>query len=387
MKKIKTIGILGMGAVGISIAYILQQLGFEVIAFKRDRVASHQFCDLMHRGKIKIINKTKNINSTGNLDVKITHSLDEIANQSDLILNCCRFPPISRAYQFDESEKDSIRKNNTPIIAFPGKLGSTWLIDSEYTGVGLIAYSPVFATKKVIDQEDPSIVVTILDIKRGIPLAHNDLDTRLFLLSFFNKYFEFNENTPFFIDGGSVLKTALSSPVAAINAAAICDNAKGLFLSQGKPIKETIYALSSEYSRLFQEVFNEQLAIANLLQIKNVPTIQDWLKSRIKENESGDITEMLHHIYKNHAITISGKDRRIVESYNALLYFKSFASTFGQKVEATEQLIKEIDTLKNVLSSFYEYEIDNSLIEESAVMHARDSISKNQKEEKILICN
>jgi len=104
--KMKNIGIIGMGSVGISISWILQQKGLNVIAFKKSRIEAERFENSMKEEKIKIINKTEIKTLEGNpiFNVQVTSSLQEIAEKSDLILYCSLFPQNISAYHFNESQ-------------------------------------------------------------------------------------------------------------------------------------------------------------------------------------------------------------------------------------------------------------------------------------------
>ncbi|WBX73611.1 hypothetical protein PG913_12390 [Tenacibaculum pacificus] len=261
----------------------------------------------------------------------------------------------------------------------PGNLGANWLVGQENIKVGLVGYSPVFATSKVTDD---GIIVNLLDFKSRIPLAYDDLETRKYLISFLNKHFKFREDNFTFIDGGNTLKTALSSPILSINAAAICDNSQDLINSKGKAITKEIYVLSETYSQLFQKVFNEQIMVAERLEMDNLQSLKDWLSNRvisIKPNNS--ITEMLGNIYKGKQVTISGKDRRITESFYALLFFKSFANAVGCEVPTTEELLRQIIALQLKLNNT-NFSINSNLsIQASAISYADDAINKIKEKE------
>ncbi|BDS11973.1 NAD(P)-binding domain-containing protein [Aureispira anguillae] len=376
-KEIKTIGIIGMGSVGTSIAYLLQKANLNIIAFKPKAKTYRQ---LMQDGKIKIINKTtpNAPSSTGQLNINITDSLLELVNHSDLILNCCLFPQSSDTYHFNPYQKAILKKKNTPILAFPGTLGSTWFIGLGKIEVGLIGYSPVFSTKENTLPSSAGLTIKLLDFKSRIPLAHDDPNTRLYLLDFFNKHLKFKDKVPTFIDGGSCLQTALSSPISTINAAAICNKAQQLIDSNGQAIKGAIYALEEEYSQLFQNAFQEQLNVANALDLFNLPTIKDWLSNRKNNLQSNCVTDMLHQTYKNKIIAISGTDRRITESYYALLFFKTFAQTLGIQVPATEILITQIKQLQQALSKSYAFQDIDLALQNAALHYAKNILSKRE---------
>jgi lactate dehydrogenase-like 2-hydroxyacid dehydrogenase len=97
MKEIKTVGIIGMGTIGVSISCILQQAGLNVIGFKHESRKGQLYKEFIEKGKIVIVNNTDNniLPRRNILKIKITSSLQEIVDKSDLILNCCRFPDIS----------------------------------------------------------------------------------------------------------------------------------------------------------------------------------------------------------------------------------------------------------------------------------------------------
>ncbi|WP_438712011.1 hypothetical protein ACSTS3_06020 [Aquimarina muelleri] len=372
MKEIKTIGIIGMGTIGNSISYILQKADLNVIGFKHENRGGQKFKELIQKGKIEIVNDTGYdiFPKKDTLQIEITSSLQEIVITSDLIFNCCLFPQNSAIYQFSEFEKATLRKRKTPILAIPGTLGTNWLIGSEDLNVGLMGCSPVFATKKDTNSLD-GITTSLLDFKSKIPIGYDDLETRLFLLDFLNTHFKFKNGISTFVDGGSSIQTALSSPVSAINASAICDNAEKLINSKKETIKEDIYMLSEEYSQLFQKVFDEQLMIANLLQIPNPLTIKDWLRNRKKNIQADNITEMLKEIYKGKYITISKKDRRLTETFYALSYFSFFAEVLGYTVSTTNDLLYKIDTLqKSTNTDLFSENIIVSL-KQSAISYAK----------------
>ncbi|WBX73612.1 NAD(P)-dependent oxidoreductase [Tenacibaculum pacificus] len=112
MTEIKTIGIIGMGTIGTSISYILQEAGLNVIGFKHKNRKSEAYKELIKKDKIVIINSADNTSFPKKtpLKIQITSSLEEIAEKADLILNCCRFPQNSTMYQFSETEKSIIKK-------------------------------------------------------------------------------------------------------------------------------------------------------------------------------------------------------------------------------------------------------------------------------------
>jgi hypothetical protein len=378
MKEIKTVGIIGMGTIGVSISCILQQAGLNVIGFKHESRKGQLYKEFIEKGKIVIVNNTDNniLPRRNILKMKITSSLQEIVDKSDLILNCCRFPQNSAIYQFSEFAKSTIKKKNIPILMFPGKLGSVWMIQKENINVGLIGYSPIFARSKITPD---GVTVNLLDFKSKIPLAYDNLDIRMCLLNFLNKHFRFKKEALTFIDGGSPIQTALSSPISAINVSAICDNAQKLINSKGKPIREEIYVLSEEYSQLFQKVFNEQIMVANSLQIFNLPTLKSWLLNRVKSIQpNSSITEMLEEIYKGKHVTISGQDRRITEGFYDLLFFKYFSNVLGSEVPVTEKLLSEINNLQKALNKNDFPQNINSQIQQLAILCA-EHILKERK--------
>lgn len=372
-----------MGTIGISVSYILQQAGLNIIGFKHDSRRGQLFKEFIEKEKIVIINNTDNdiFPKRDTLKIKITSSLLEVVDKADLILNCCRFPQNSAIYQFSEFENSIIRKKATPILKFPGKIGSTWLVGKGNINMGLVGYSPVFATNKITAND---ITVDLLDFKSKIPLAYDDIDTRKHLLYFFNRHFSFKENIPTFIDGGNPIQAALSSPVPAINAAAICDNAKELINSKGKSITKEIYVLSEEYSQLFEKVFSEQMMVAKILQISNFQTLKDWLLNRTKSIHSKSITEMLEEVYKGKFVTISIYDRRITESFYALLFFKYFANVLGCAVPITEELLNKINHLQKATNKdHFPRNIDVS-IQQSAISYAEYIMNKRKLKESIV---
>ncbi|GGX03089.1 hypothetical protein [Aquimarina muelleri] len=352
MKEIKTIGIIGMGTIGNSISYILQQAGLNVIGFKHKNRGGQMFKELMENGKIEIVNDTGYdiFPRKDTLQIKVTSSLQEIVAKSDLIFNCCLFPQNSTIYEFSKLEKASLKKRKIPILAIPGTLGTNWLIGLESLNVGLMGCSPIFATKKDTHSLE-GITTSLLDFKSKIPIGYDDLETRLFLLDFLNEHFKFKNNASTFIDGGSSIQTALSSPVSAINASAICDNAEKLIHSKKETIKEDIYMLSEEYSLLFQKIFDEQLTVANLLQIPKPQTIKEWLRNRKKNIQADNITEMLEEIYKEKYITISKQDRRLSETFYALSYFSFFAEALGHTVSTTNHLLYKLNDLQKSVNT------------------------------------
>lgn len=379
-KAIKTIGIIGMGSVGTSIAYLLQKANLNIIAFKPK---AEEYKQLMQDGKIKVTHKTgpKGLSTTGKLNIQITTSLLEIVQHSDLILNCCLFPQNSNSYHFNNYQKAIIKKKNIPILAFPGTLGSTWFIGLGKIEVGLIGYSPVFSTKEDVNQSSTDLTIKLLDFKSRIPLAYDDPNTRLRLLNFLNKHLKFKDNVPTFIDGGTCLQTALSSPISTINAAAICNRAQQLINSNGQTIQAAIYVLDEPYSQLFQNAFEEQLNVANSLDIFNLTTIKDWLINRKKNLQSHSVTGMLQETYKDKLISISGKDRRITESYYALLFFKTFAQTLGIQVPATETLLSKIKTLQQALCKNHTFLNLDLILQDSALHYAQSILYKREVED------
>lgn len=368
-----------MGSVGISISWVFQQMGLNVIAFKKSKTEADHFENSMKAEKIKVINKTNVKTLTGSpvFKVQVSSSLQEIAEKSDLILYCSLFQQNVSSYHFNEAQLEIINKKNTPMLAFPGKLGSSWLIGKGNVKVGLIGYSPVFVTKTTIESTK-EVFININDFKLSIPLAYDDKNQRLSLLSSLNKCFPFKKQNPMFIDGGSTLKTSLSSPISTINASAICDNAAQLIQSDGKMIKTPIYALSEKYSMLFQEAFEEQLSLAKFFQFSNLPTITDWLQNRPREIVSENVTGMLHEIYKDKNIALDEQDRRITESFYALLFFNFFAKTLGIDVYATRTLLNELSSLHLKLNKTASIKKTALYIQESAIAYAKN-VLKTQK--------
>jgi hypothetical protein len=375
----KTIGIIGMGSVGISISWVFQQMGLKVIAFKKSKAEAEQFENSMKAEKIKVINKTNIKTLTGSpvFKVQVSSSLQEIAEKADLILYCSLFQQNVLSYHFNEAQLDLINKKNTPILAFPGKLGSSWLIGKGKVKVGLIGYSPVFVTQTAVEATQ-EVFININAFKLRIPLAYNDDNQRAYLLSSLNKSFPLRAQSPMFIDGGSTLKTSLSSPISAINSSAICDNAAQLIQSDGKLIKTPIYALSETYSILFQEAYEEQLSLAKFFQLSNLPTIKNWLQNRPQEIVSTDVTDMLHEIYKDKNVALDKHDRRITESFYALLFFIFFAKTLGIDVYATKQLLNELSQLHLKLDKTASIQKTALYIQESAIAYAKH-VLKNKK--------
>jgi len=379
MKEIRTVGIVGMGTVGISIAYILQQAGLDVIGFRPKSRRGQRYRELMRNGNIRIVNKIDDniLCESGSLDIKISFSLHEVADKADLILNCCLFPQNLEIYQFSELERSIIRQKNTPVLMFPGGLGSTWLIGQGNINAGLVGYSPVFAKKEITDSID-QLTINLLSFKSRIPLAYDDPAVRLHLLNFLNEHFKFRNETPTFVDGGSPIQTALSSPIVAINASAICDNAGKLIYSKGKPVKTDIYALSEAYAQFFQQIFNEQLIVADCLGFSNLQTIKDWLRNRAQSIQSDNVTEMLAEIYKGKAVMISGQDRRLSESYYALLFLKYFANVLGCSVPTTEEMLNKIRSLQKAINkNHFPHHIALS-IRQSAISYAKYILEKRK---------
>ncbi len=375
MKEIKTVGVIGMGAIGISISYILQQVGLNVIGYKHESRGAETFKRFIENNNITVFNRAKKDNAickSGFLKIHITSYLQEIVDKSDLILNCCRFPQNSTIYQFSDFQKLILQVKKTPIIMFPGKLGSTWLFGKESIKAGLIGYSPIFATSEV---DSTGITVNILDFKSKIPLGHDDTDTRIGVLSFLNKYLKFKEEQNTFVDGGNTLKAALSSPISAINASAICDNAKGLIRSKGKPISREIYRLSEEYSLLFQEVFNEQMMVAEKLDISGIQSLEKWLLNRTKKIQSCGVTKMLEEIYRGKFVTISCKDRRLTESFYALSFFKHFADELNCYTPATNTLLQKLKFIQKSINRNYCSSDMDSFISQVAIAYAQSVIS------------
>lgn len=370
MKNIHTIGIIGMGAVGMSTAYILQKAGLNVLGFKHESRNHNLYEKFIANDKIEIVNHTANrmFPKSDALKIKLTTSLGEIVEKADLILNCCRFPQNSTIYQFSASETSVLREKHTPILIFPGKIGATYLLGAGNLSIGLIGYSPAFATKKVTPH---GITVNLLDFKSNIPLAHDDPATRRYLLHFLNEHIKFKQTAPTFMDGGCPIQTTLSSPVPAINAAAICDNAVQLIRSGGKPITEEIYVLSVAYAQLFQQVFEEQVMVAKKLKISSPRTLKDWLKNRTRRIQSESIATMLAEVYQGKYVTISIEDRRITESYYALLFFKHFANALGCSLTATEELLHQIETLQQAMDTHCLDSSVSSSICQAAVLYAK----------------
>lgn len=381
----KTIGIIGMGGVGISISWVFQQMGLNVIAFKKNKEEAEYFENSMKEEKIKVINKTniKTLKASPVFKVAVSTSLQEIAEKADLILYCSLFQQNVSSYQFKEKQLELINKKNTPILAFPGKLGSSWLIGKGKVKVGLIGYSPVFVTKTTVESTK-EILFHVNDFKLNIPLAYNDEKQRAYLLSSLNKSFPLIEQKPMFIDGGSTLKTSLSSPISTINASAICDNSAKLIESNGSTIRTSIYALSETYSRLFQAAFQEQLSLAEAFQLSNLPTIKSWLKNRPREIVSTNVTDMLQEIYKDKKVALNEQDRRITESFYALLFFKFFAKKLGVNVPATKQLLNELSDLHLKLNKTASIEKTALYIQESAIAYANSILATKELTDKKL---
>jgi hypothetical protein len=383
---VKTIGIIGMGGVGISTSWVFQQMGLNVIAFKKNKEEAEHFENSMKEEKIKVINKTniKTLRASPVFKVPVSTSLQEIAEKADLILYCSLFQQNVSSYQFKEKQLELINKRNIPILAFPGKLGSSWLIGKGKVQVGLVGYSPVFVTRTTVESTK-EVLFHINDFKLSIPLAYNNENQRLYLLYFLNRYFSMTKESPMFIDGGSTLKTSLSSPISTINASAICDNSTELIESNGKMIKTSIYALSEKYSRLFQKSFREQLSLAKFFELSNLPTIKNWLQNRPREIVSTNVTNMLHEIYKDKKIALNEQDRRITESFYALLFFKFFAKKLGVDVPATKQLLNELSDLHLKLNKTASIEKTALYIQESAVAYAKNILTTHKSTKKSLM--
>lgn len=377
-----------MGSVGISISWVFQQMGLNVIAFKKSKAEAEQFENSMKAEKIKVINNTNVKTLTGSpvFKVQVSSSLQDLAEKADLILYCSLFQQNVPSYHFNEAQLDLINKKNTPILAFPGKLGSSWLIGRGKVNVGLVGYSPVFVTQTT-HEATQEVSININAFKLRIPLAYNDEHQRSYLVSSLNKSFPLGTQSPMFIDGGSTLKTSLSSPISAINSSAICDNAAQLIQSDGKLIKTPIYALSEKYSMLFQEVFEEQLSLAKFFQLSNLPTIKNWLQNRPQKIVSTDVTDMLHEIYKDKNVALDEHDRRITESFYALLFFKTFAKTLGIEVLATKQLLNELSQLHFKLNKTASIQKTALYIQESAIAYAKHVLTsqKLMKEERCTV--
>lgn len=380
--SIKNVGVIGMGGVGVSISWVLQQAGLNVIAFKKSKTEAERFKNAMNNGKISVINKTKikTLNGNPNFKIKVTSSLQEIAEKCDLILYCSLFPQNVSSYHFTENQLEIINHRSVPILVFPGKLGSSWLIGKGKTKVGLVGYSPVFATKEVIESSEETFI-NINSFKSSIPLAYDDKEERLSLLSFLNKCFNFSTEIPTFIDGGHSLKTSLCSPISTINASAICDNAEAIIQSKGTVIRKPIYALSEKYSLLFQEAFNEQLLLAKLLGFSNLSTITDWLQNRSQKVVLDNVTDMLHEIYQDKNVALDENDRRITESYYALLFFKSFAETLGIDVFATKQLLRKLSELHLKLDKTTSLQTTALCLQESAIAYAKNVLNTKELKE------
>jgi len=257
---------------------------------------------------------------------------------------------------------------------FPEKLGSSWLIGKGKIKIGLVGYSPVFATKEVIESSQETIIY-INSSKSKIPLAYDDEIQRLHVLSFLNRCFNIRKEIPTFIDGGHTLRTSLSSPISTINASAICDNAEKLIQSDGKVIIKPIYALSQKYSLLFQAAFNEQLLLAQLLQFSNVPTIADWLQNRAQKIKLDNVTNMLHETYKDKNVVFDENDRRITESYYALLFFNSFAERLGSDSSATKKLLHKLSGLHLKLNKTASLQTTSLYLQKSAKLHAENILN------------
>lgn len=375
----KTIGIIGMGGVGISISWVFQQMGLNVIAFKKNKAEAEDFENSMKEGKIKVINKTniKTLKASPVFKVSVTTSLQEIAEKADLILYCSLFQQNVSLYQFKTAQLKLINEKNTPILAFPGKLGSSWLIGKGEVKVGLVGYSPVFVTRTMVESTE-EVLFHINDFKLNVPLAYDDEIQRLYLVSFLNQSFPLTEEKNMFIDGGITLKTSLSSPISTINASAICDNATKIIESSGGVVRTSIYALSEKYSKLFQESFQEQLTLAKRFNFSNLPTIKDWLKNRPRKIVSTKVTDMLQEIYEDKKIVLDEHDRRITESFYALLFFFFFAKELNEKVPATKQLLDQLSHLHLQLNKTASIEKTALYIQKNAISYAENILTEEQ---------
>ncbi|MFC5047570.1 2-dehydropantoate 2-reductase N-terminal domain-containing protein [Aquimarina hainanensis] len=351
MKKISTVGIIGLGAVGCGIGYFIQKSGKQVIAFKNKSKQESVNKSGIFRENIKIRNSAKNINVPPK-DVfkpEITYSLDDLIKKADLILYCGLFPEYDNVYQLNYEQKEYIKDKKIPFLIFPGVFGANWMMSSDDFFSGIVAYSPVFSTREK-EQYGKEEIINIKGVKSAIPLAYEDQNLRRILIHFFNEVCGFNKDTDTFVDGGRPLFASLGSPIAAINGAAICDNGEQLLAAKGNKIKVALYALRHQYAILFEEVFNEQLKIGMVLGAdKKIPTIKDWLRNRLQKVRNGTISEMLFEIYKNQYVTISENDRRIKETGRTLLFFKTFAEEIGESVPAVCQLLDEVNLLKKRL--------------------------------------
>ncbi|GEM_PF-5132146 len=366
MNKIKTVGIVGLGGVGISIAYLLQQNGLKVIGFKPPDKQLY-FETLMKTDRIRIRNQTSHtaLKTEGTLQIQLTSRLSTLVDHSDLILNCCQFPQSSEVYQFNKNQLALIAQKNIPVIAFPGQLGSTWFISKEHAEVGLIADAPIFVTLKEVTSPVshlPTLLVDLLDFKSKIAFGYDNTEKRSFLIDFFNKALKTHRDYPTFVDGYTTLQTALNSPVPAINACAICQQAQRLISLAGESFQDTIYALNENYAQLFQEIFDEQINVAHNLQLFHTSSLTEWLSNRMTASTPSTISKMLQKVYAHKLVTISGNDRRIYESYHALLFFRAFANTLQVQVPATEMLLTQLRKLHQALPTSCRFQdLDNRL--------------------------
>ncbi|SEC54380.1 hypothetical protein SAMN04489761_3279 [Tenacibaculum sp. MAR_2009_124] len=370
MKEVKTIGVIGMGAVGISVSCILQQANIRVLGYQHKSRSKRNFKKLLEEEKIIVSNKTnvsvlpkKNV-----LNIEITDSLDDLVSYSDIILRCCSFSEQKSIYDFTEYQKSILRERSIPLFLFPGSWVSLGTFSNDELNVGMIGYSPVFATSTL---SSDGVFVEILDFKLNIPLAFYDVETKNDMLIFFNKLFSKNTNTLMFIDGGSPIKTVLSSPVTAINASAICDNALKLKASNGGTIYEEIYMLSDVYTNMFDKLYKEQVLIGEVMNCGGIFKLRDWFSNRISSlSKEGDLQLILSHVYKGKLVAISGKDRRLFETFYTLLFFKYFSNAIGIDVPATDLAVCEMNSLqKEINGSTFPESICN-YVKASAISYA-----------------
>jgi ketopantoate reductase len=213
--QLNNIGIIGGGAVGTATAVYLQNKGHDIKLYRRESKETDFYLRVMrnNRGiKIQNDNHVQGFDSEYS-QIHVTTELDELKD-SDLILVCT-------TYKSHKEMGLAIHafnlKDNCKVIAFPGKLGSSYLLGDS----GEIS-SSVFGVKQKVDYQEESLSVIIGNRKLGLEFAYKDrhIDENEEMVATLNSLFGDNS----FVNGYHPLRVGLQNHDYSINVASMCDN-------------------------------------------------------------------------------------------------------------------------------------------------------------------
>ncbi len=293
--------------------------------------------EVMQKGGIKI-------NNVGNVEgfddeytrFRVTSNVSKLTD-SNAILVCTSYLAHKDVGNMIKSIKDN---EKTPIIAFPGKLGSSYLLQNA----GEISSSPFGVTKESISSNSNSVTLNVINRKLGLKYAHLNSDRNEEDIIFLNELFGKNS----FVDGEHPFKVGLENHDYSINVASMCDNKSFLISDSPNDTKLPIYALSREYTQLLKDVFCERQAVARIFGW-DIASLEEWMNNREKRPEGSDLYEKLKNAYSEQLISIGGQDRRIVEDPWALALFENIAKELGIESKATSDLVQEASNIREIL--------------------------------------